>query len=86
MAKDFHIRSGREDDPGEGWFRSRGGNFLRGAILGHGNIAVGQCIGVLARSGYDGWLCLEFEGLEDSLEGIRIGLANLGKLIDRYGR
>ncbi len=85
-AKDFHIRSGREDDPGEGWFRSRGGNFLRGAILGHGNIAVGQCIGVLARAGYDGWLCLEFEGLEDSLEGIRIGLANLGKLIDRYGR
>ena len=85
-VKDFHIRSGREDDPGEGWFRSRGGNFLRGAILGHGNIAVGQCIEVLHRFGYDGWLCLEFEGMEDPVEGIRISLDNLNSLISRYGQ
>jgi len=31
--KDFHIKRGSGADPGFGFFRSRGGNFLRGAIL-----------------------------------------------------
>ena len=37
-AKDFHVKSGLEPNPGTGWFTSRGGNFLRGAIIGHGNV------------------------------------------------
>lgn len=80
-VKDFHRKPGREEYPGEGWFHSRGGNYLRGAILGHGDLPVAQCIGILHRAGYDGYLCLEFEGLEDPLKGVRISVDNLKRFI-----
>ncbi|MBR5277680.1 MAG: sugar phosphate isomerase/epimerase [Clostridia bacterium] len=80
-AKDFHKRNGSLDNPGEGWFMSRGGNYLRGAIIGQGDVPVRQCIGILQRSGYDGYLTIEFEGMEDALKGIRIGIANLKRFI-----
>ncbi|MBO4278163.1 MAG: sugar phosphate isomerase/epimerase [Clostridia bacterium] len=76
-AKDFHKKSGSLDDPGEGWFRSRGGNYLRGSIIGHGDVPVRQCVQTLKRAGYEGFLDIEFEGMEDPLKGIRIGIANL---------
>ena len=78
-AKDFHVKSGMLPDPGEGFFKSRGGNYLRGAVLGHGNAPVDQCIGLLKASGYDGYISLEFEGIEDPLLGTRLGLQYLQK-------
>ncbi len=80
-AKDFHVKSGAADAPGEGWFRSRGGNWLRGAIIGHGEVPVRQCLGILARAGYDGCVSIEFEGMEDCLTGLRIGCDNLKRYI-----
>ena len=81
--KDFHCKPGAGDDPGEGWFRSRGGNFLRGAIVGHGNIPVRQCVDTLGRAGYDGYASIEFEGMEDCVQALRIGKENLEKMITR---
>lgn len=81
-AKDFHKLSGMLPDPGEGWFRSRGGNYLRGSIIGHGNVPVQQCVDILKRSGYDGYLMIEFEGMEDPLKGIRIGVNNLRRFMN----
>lgn len=81
-AKDFHFRSGNLPHPGEGWFQSRGGNFLRGAIIGQGDIPVIQCIRLLKGAKYDGVLSIEFEGMEDVLTGIRIGRDNLKRLHD----
>ncbi|MCL2298837.1 MAG: sugar phosphate isomerase/epimerase [Firmicutes bacterium] len=81
-AKDFHIKPGTGDSPGEGWFQSRGGNYLRGAIIGHGNVPVRQCIGNLRRAGYDGYVSIEFEGMEDCAQALRIGRENLEKLIN----
>lgn len=78
-AKDFHIKSGNEADPGDGFFRTRGGNYLRGAIIGHGNVPVYQCIQNIKRSGYDKYVSVEFEGMEDCLKGIEIGFKNLQK-------
>ena len=78
-VKDFHTKSGLEPDPGRGWFRTRGGNYLRGAIIGHGDARVAQSLYVLKKSGYDGYLTVEFEGMEDKLVGIELGLANLKK-------
>jgi len=80
-VKDFHMKLGTGDDPGEGWFRSRGGNFLRGAILGHGNIPVRQCLETLKRAGYDGWVTIEFEGMEDCVPALRMGKANLEAML-----
>lgn len=80
-AKDFHIKSGNGVNPGEGWFVSRGGNFLRGAIIGHGDVPLLQALRALKRTGYDGVLSVEFEGMEDPETGIRIGRDNLIRLL-----
>ena len=80
-AKDFHIKSGNGLNPGEGFFKSRGGNYLRGSIIGHGDIPVYQCINILKDKGYDGWISVEFEGLENCEKGIKIGFDNLKSMI-----
>jgi len=80
-AKDFHIKPGSGDDPGHGWFKSRGGNYLRGAIIGHGNVPVRQCISNLKRAGYDGYVSIEFEGMEDCEQALEIGLENLTAML-----
>ena len=76
-AKDFLYKSAMEQNPGAEWFRTRAGNYLRGTVVGHGDAKIYQSIGILKRTGYDGWLSLEFEGSEDNLKGIRLGLENL---------
>jgi sugar phosphate isomerase/epimerase len=76
-VKDFHTKTGTEPNPGKGWFQSRSGNFLRGSIIGHGNVPVIQCINIIKKSGYNGNVSIEFEGMEDPLIGISIGLENL---------
>ena len=75
-AKDFHLKCERSD-PGEGWFKSRGGVWLRGSIVGHGNVNVKGCLEILKEAGYDGFLSIEFEGMEDNRKALEIGLANL---------
>jgi sugar phosphate isomerase/epimerase len=80
-AKDFHIKPGTASNPGQGWFRTRAGNYLRGAIIGHGEVPIAQCIGIMKRAGYDGVLSIEFEGLEDPLKGIALGLENLRRYV-----
>jgi sugar phosphate isomerase/epimerase len=80
-AKDFHWKSGEAPDPGEGWFPTRAGNRLRGAIVGHGEVPLRQCLRSLVKAGYDGVLSIEFEGMEDPLTGISLGLANLRKAL-----
>ena len=82
-AKDFHKKSGLEPDPGNGWFRTRGGDYLRGAIIGHGDARVAQSLYVLKKSGYDGYVTIEFEGMEDNLKGIELGLANLKRFWEK---
>ena len=81
-AKDFYVKSGNGANPGEGFFHSRGGKYLRGAIIGHGDVPVVQCLRALRLAGYDGDIAIEFEGMEHSLDGVRIGLANLRKYIE----
>lgn len=84
--KDFHVKSGREAAPGEGFFQTRGGNFLRGAIIGHGNVPLTQCFNSLKNSGYQGDVAIEFEGMEDNREGVRISLENVRKQLSEYLR
>ena len=76
-AKDFHIKPGTLPDPGPGWFRSRGENYLRGAIIGHGDVPLVQCLRIMKKADFQGVLSIEFEGLEEPLTGIAMGLANL---------
>ena len=80
-VKDMFLRSGMLPDPGEGWFRSRGGNYIRCTILGHGDVPVPQCLGLLQRSGYEGYVSIEFEGMEPPMKAIEICAANLKRYI-----
>ena len=80
-AKDFHWKSGMDVNPGEGWFQTRAGNYLRGAIIGHGDAKAYQSIQILKREGYDGFITIEFEGMEDNIVGLENGLANLKRFI-----
>ncbi|WP_141503419.1 sugar phosphate isomerase/epimerase family protein [Paenibacillus luteus] len=70
--KDFYYRSST-DQPGEGWFKSAAGNWLRGSIVGHGDIAIPQVLRIVKESGYDDYISIEFEGLEHCKLGTRLG-------------
>jgi sugar phosphate isomerase/epimerase len=76
-CKDFLYKKGTEINPGDGWFVTRAGNYLRGTIVGHGEAKIAQSLGMLKRKGYDGFISLEFEGTEDNLVGIKMGLSNI---------
>jgi sugar phosphate isomerase/epimerase len=71
--KDFYIRP-QDRNPGEGWFQSSGGSWLRGAIVGQGDIDMLSVIRIVKESGYDGYISIEFEGMEDCRKGTRLGL------------
>lgn len=77
--KDFYLRPAA-CVPGEGWFRTAYGNYLRGAIIGNGDIPMREIVQMIKQSGYDGYLSVEFEGMEECKMGSRIGLNNLRKL------
>lgn len=76
-AKDFIIKGGDCVNPGRGFFKSRGGRFLRGTVIGHGNVPVVSCLRALDKAKYDGYICVEFEGMENCFDGIGMGLENL---------
>ncbi len=80
-AKDMFLRSGMLPDPGRGWARTRAGNYFRGTIFGQGNIPTMQCLQILKDSGYDGYVSLEFEGMEDTLQSIEISLENMKRTL-----
>ena len=81
-SKDFHVKSGEGFNPGAGFFTSRGGNYLRGAIVGHGDVPILQCLSIMKKSGYEGYVSIEFEGIEENMMAIETGLSNLEKLIE----
>jgi sugar phosphate isomerase/epimerase len=83
-VKDFHIRSKR-DLPLTGWFATPTPIALRGAIVGHGHIDIPAQLALLRKARYDGWLSLEFEGLEDPELAIREGLAYLANRLGING-
>ena len=77
-AKDFLVK---KEQPSDEWFPTRGGAFLRGTVVGHGVVPVKECVKILRENGYDGWLSLEFEGMEDNLPALRSGLKVLKKIV-----
>ncbi len=77
--KDFYIRPSYRN-PGEGWFQSSGGNYLRGAVVGQGDIDMPEVIRIVKASGYDGYLSLEFEGKEECKWAVQAGLSNIKRL------
>lgn len=74
--KDFFRRSAGNPPVGEGWSRTKGGNFIRGTIVGHGSVELRPIVKIIKESGYDGYVSVEFEGREECLWGCHVSLAN----------
>jgi len=79
-VKDFHVRP-KNSVPPSGWFVTPTEIALRGAICGHGVIDIPAQIRVLKRSGYDGYLSLEFEGMEEPFTAVKLGMEYLRPLV-----
>lgn len=71
--KDFYQRH-QAVSPGQGWFRSAGGTYLRGAIVGAGDLRLADLLRAVSHGGYDSYLAVEFEGLEDCELGASEGM------------
>lgn len=72
--KDFYLRPA-DAAPGAGWFRSRGGKHLRGAVVGSGDIDLRAVAHAIKESDFAGFAAIEFEGWEDCLLGCQRGIA-----------
>ncbi len=81
-VKDFYMREARRN-PGEGWFPSSGGHWLRGAIAGHGDIDIPAVLGIIKNSGYDGYVSIEFEGMEECRKGTSLGFQYVKRVWDQ---
>ena len=81
-AKDFLYRPVWIDNPGQGWFKSRNGSYLRGTIAGHGDVPIAWCVDLLKKNGYQGWVSYEFEGMEECLPAIEAAYHFLRPLAD----
>lgn len=60
---------------------TRGGNYFCGTVVGEGDVPVERCLRILKAAGYDEFISLEYEGVEDCLTGIARGLANVRKML-----
>ncbi len=86
-AKDLFIKNGMIENPGRGYNLTKGCNYCRSTIVGHGNVPIKQCLKALSVAGYKGYVSIEFEGIEDPILGNSIGCENLIrylKEIDAY--
>lgn len=80
------------DEPGvmghTGWLVTRYGDYLRGAIVGQGDIPMEAVVQKIVTSDYDGrggedgHISIEFEGIEDPILGSKIGLRSLRGMME----
>ncbi len=84
-AKDLFIRSGMLENPGRGYNLTKGCNYSRSTIVGHGSVPIKQCLKALNVAGYKGYVSIEFEGIEDPILGNTIGFENLKRYLEEIG-
>ena len=84
--KDFYIRE-EDCDPGDAtqfdcsgaWFRSQHSAYLRGSILGQGDMKIKNIARIIKQSEFNGGIYLEYEGMEDCFYGTKVGFENMKK-------
>jgi sugar phosphate isomerase/epimerase len=86
--KDFYVRD-EDNDPGDAtqfdcsgaWFRSQHNAYLRGSILGQGDMNMKKIAKIIKEAEFDGCVYLEYEGMEDCYYGTKVGFENMKKLL-----
>ncbi len=81
-VKDFIFKSFADDDPGDGWIHTRGGNYIRGTVAGHGVVPIRKCLSILKEAGYQGVVSYEFEGHEQNLPALKNALKFIRKVAE----
>ena len=82
-VKDFRVRPFGTKVPEDckGKIVTRGCNLLFGCAVGEGDIPVAQCVAILKRAKYDGFLTIEYEGVEACEAAIERGLKYLKEYV-----
>lgn len=80
-AKDFIFCDGSNPPSSDGWYFTRGGNYIKGVAIGDGIVPVEKCLRILKSSGFDGNITIEYEGQEDCIKGIEAGKKQLEKIL-----
>jgi len=83
--KDFLIRkdgaacgaSGPAEFKVAAWLTTNYGNYLKGTIVGDGDVDVVRIANYIKQSGYDGAIAIEFEGMEECKIASQISLMNV---------
>lgn len=78
-VKDFLVRKAY---PGPGWLQTTGGRHIVGTVFGFGDVAVRDIVADVLKSGYDGYVSLEFEGNEPTQMGCDTGLKNVIRIFE----
>lgn len=76
--KDFYVRRSL---PGAGWLETLGSRYIRGSVFGFGDLETGLLVDALVASGYDGFVSLEYEGHEPTLQACAAGLDNIRRML-----
>ncbi|WP_017471492.1 sugar phosphate isomerase/epimerase family protein [Amphibacillus jilinensis] len=71
--KDFYYRK-TDQSLGLGFFPTKFGHQLRGAITGQGDVDLCKILKLVKQVEYDGFVSIEFEGIEDCQMGTKQGL------------
>ncbi|GEM03186.1 sugar phosphate isomerase [Halolactibacillus miurensis] len=80
--KDFYRKPYYAPPLNGKWFDTASGNYIRGAILGQGDLHLVETAKLIKASGYDGYLTLEFEGMEECRMASQLGLEYLKHLFE----
>ena len=80
-AKDFSYANYNDGKPENGHF-TRGCNYIVGRPVGEGDVPVKQCIQILKKNNYNGYLSIEYEGAEDCIDGITRAFNNLKRFVE----
>lgn len=76
--KDY-TRVNSEVKPGDGWYVTRGGAWLKDCMIGQGVVNFDECMAVLKEIGYDGTLALE-----STVPTIQDAIANCKEYFKKY--
>ncbi|WP_308637613.1 sugar phosphate isomerase/epimerase family protein [Paenibacillus silvisoli] len=77
-AKDFKLVG---EDQKDGVLRALSGAPFIGTVPTEGDVGVGGIVAKLAEAGYDGWMSVEYEGLEEQKSGTARAVEKLGAAV-----
>ena len=81
-----HLEGYVSRDPGAlgdgSWLTTKHKRFLRGSIIGHGDIDMRAVIQKIVDAGYDGDMTIEFEGMEEPKLACKLSMDNLRQIVE----